>query len=143
MGIGLVKAREMAGDLHAEVKLGQDPAAQKAEAKDQAADTSDVTADRFLKVKEGKISANYHGEMTRHLKEDAKPLHGLPVRMVKRRIVASLLSDLRESRSEKHGRSCAFITVHLLHMGAERRTDGRRRGKPGHLHAQGKSSNVC
>jgi site-specific recombinase XerD len=38
--------------------------------------------------------------MTRHLKEDAKPLHGLPVRMVKRRIVASLLSDLRESRSE-------------------------------------------
>lgn len=100
MGIGLVKAREMAGDLHAEVKLGQDPAAQKAEAKDQAADTFDVTADRFLKVKEGKISANYHGEMTRHLKEDAKPLHGLPVRMVKRRIVASLLSDLRESRSE-------------------------------------------
>jgi len=38
--------------------------------------------------------------MTRHLKEDAKPLHGLPVKVVKRRNIASLLSDLRESRGD-------------------------------------------
>jgi hypothetical protein len=36
------KAREMAGDLHAKVKLGQDPAAQKAEAKEQAADSGEA-----------------------------------------------------------------------------------------------------
>ncbi len=98
--IGLFKARDMAGDLHAKVRLGQDPAAERAEAKEQAAETFDVIADRFLKFKEAKISADYHREMTRHLKEDAKPLHGLPVRMVKRRTVASLLSDLRDSRGE-------------------------------------------
>jgi hypothetical protein len=98
--IGLIKARDVAGDLHAKVKLGQDPAAQKAEAKEQAAETFDVVADRFLRFKEAKISANYHGEMTRHLREDAKPLHGLPIKLVKRRNIASLLSDLRESRGD-------------------------------------------
>jgi integrase len=98
--VGLIKARDMAGDLHAKVKLGQDPAAEKAEAREQAAETFDVIADRFLKFKEGKISTDYHGEMTRHLKEDAKPLHGLPVKVVKRRNIASLLSDLRESRGD-------------------------------------------
>jgi integrase len=38
--------------------------------------------------------------MTRHLKEDAQPLHGLPVKLVKRRNIASLLSDLRDSRGD-------------------------------------------
>ena len=33
--VGLIKARDMAGDLHAKVKLGQDPAAEKAEAKER------------------------------------------------------------------------------------------------------------
>jgi integrase len=98
--VGLIKARDMAGDLHAKVKLGQDPAAEKAEAKEQAAETFDVIADRFLKFKEAKIGADYHHEMTRHLKEDAKPLHGLPVKLVKRRNIASLLSDLRDSRGD-------------------------------------------
>jgi integrase len=98
--IGLVKAREMASNLHARVKLGRDPAAEKAEAKEQAAETFDVIADQFLKFKVGKVSADYHGEVKRHLKEDAKSLHGLPVKLVKRRHVASVLSDLRETRGD-------------------------------------------
>jgi hypothetical protein len=100
MTLGALTAVGLASDLHAKVKLGQDPAAEKAEAKEQAAETFDVIADRFLKFKEGKISADYHGEMTRHLKEDAKPLHGLPVKVIKRRNIASLLSDLRENEAD-------------------------------------------
>jgi integrase len=98
--IGLIKAREIASNLHAKVRLGQDPAAEKAEAKEQAAETFGVIADRFLKFKVRKVSARYHGEMERHLKEDAKPLHGLLVKLIKRRHVASVLSDLREIRGD-------------------------------------------
>src|SRR5258708_19805419 len=78
--VGLIKARDMAGDLHAKVKLGKDPAAEKAEAKEQAAETFDVIADRFLKFKEGKISADYHDEITRHLNGPPKPFHRSPAK---------------------------------------------------------------
>jgi hypothetical protein len=44
--IGLIKARETAGELQARVRLGEDPAAVKAEAKQQAAETFKVAAGR-------------------------------------------------------------------------------------------------
>lgn len=101
--IGLAKAQDIARDLHAKVRLGGDPAADKADAREQAADTFDVIAKRFLEFKQGKIATAYHAEMTRHLLVNAKPLHEMPIKGVKRRHVAGLLSDLREA----HGDSTA------------------------------------
>jgi integrase len=98
--IGLTKAQETAKDLHARVRLGVDPAATKAESKERAAETFKVVAGRFLKFKEPKISAAHHGELTRHLNVDSKPLHELPIRGVKRRHVAGLLSETRQARGD-------------------------------------------
>jgi integrase len=98
--VGLVRAREIAGELQAKVRLGQDPAAEKIEKKEQAAETFKVVAARFLKFKEGKISADYHVDVTRRLNDDAKSLHELPIKGVKRRHVASLLSDIRAERGD-------------------------------------------
>jgi integrase len=53
-----------------------------------------------LTFKEGKISAVHQGEMTRHLNVDSKPLHELPIKSIKRRHVADLLSDIRETRGD-------------------------------------------
>jgi integrase len=101
--VGLVKARQTAGDLHAKVRLGQDPAVTKAQTKEQAAETFDVIAKRFLAHKEPRVSETYYDEMKRHLLTYAKKLHSLPLRSIKRSNVAALLSDLRTS----HGDSTA------------------------------------
>src|SRR5258708_30338904 len=57
--------------------------------------------------------------MARDLKEEAKPIQGLPGKVVKRRNIASLLSDLRESRGDStadHVRSSlsSFFTWALI-----------------------------
>jgi integrase len=104
--VGLVKARQTAGDLHAKVRLGQDPAVTKAQTKEQAAETFDVIAKRFLAHKEPRVSETYYDEMKRHLLTYAKKLHSLPLRSIKRSNVAALLSDLRTS----HGDSTADHT---------------------------------
>jgi Arm DNA-binding domain len=51
--VPLVKAREIASELHAKVRLGQDPAGQKAESKQQAAETFEAIAQKFLAYQRG------------------------------------------------------------------------------------------
>jgi integrase len=98
--VGLVKARQTAGDLHAKVRLGQDPAVTKAQTKEQASETFDVVAKRFLAHKEARVSETYYDEMKRHLLTYAKKLHSLPLKSIKRSNVAALLSDLRSIHSD-------------------------------------------
>src|SRR5262249_55171005 len=100
--VPLVTARELAGDLHAKVHLGQDPAV-KAVNRQQAAETFKPVAERFLAHKEKAAKPRYYVEIRRHLLVNAKPLHGLAVAGIKRRDIAELLSSLREG----HGNSVA------------------------------------
>src|SRR5215467_5952870 len=98
--VPLVKARELAGDLYAQVRLGQDPAAVKAVNQSRAAETFEPIARRFLAHKKKTASPNYYLDMERHLLVNAKPLHGLSVTGIQRRDIAELLSSLRERHSD-------------------------------------------
>jgi len=97
--VPLVKAREIAGDLYARVRLGQDPAAVKAASKSRAAETFEPIAERFLAHKKTSLRPRYYGEIERYLLDDAKPLHGLAIAGIQRRDIAELLSSVRD-RSE-------------------------------------------
>ncbi len=98
--IGLVKARNIAADLHAKVRLGADPAADKIEAKATAVETFKVIAEKFLKFKDGKVGAVHYSELSRYLLADSKPLHEIPVKGIRRRHIADLLSDVRTARGD-------------------------------------------
>jgi integrase len=101
--VPLVTAREIAGDLHAKVRLGKDPAAVKAVSRQRAAETFEPVAKRFLAHKKRSVKPRYYVEIDRHLLVNAKPLHGLAVAGITRRDIAELLSSLRENHSDNVG----------------------------------------
>jgi integrase len=89
-------ARKQAEELHAKVKLGLDPAGEKAENQARAGETFEACMDRYLekrRVEEG-LRATTLSEIERHLTRNLKPLHGLRVDKVDRRAIATELSRL-------------------------------------------------
>src|SRR5271154_1024172 len=69
------KARKTAGQYHAQVGKGQDPAGEKAVRKVQAANTLDELVRRYLAVKKDELRPRSYAEVERHLDVYAKPLH--------------------------------------------------------------------
>jgi integrase len=96
----LVKAREIAGDLHAKVRLGLDPAAVKAASRLRAAETFEPIARRFLAHKKKSVRQSYYEEIERHLLVNAKRLHGLSIVGITRRDIAGLLSSIQDRHSD-------------------------------------------
>jgi integrase len=93
------KARELAADLHAKVRLGGDPAANKAVSKAAAAFTFGVVVDRFLDYQKIRLRPRSYVEASRHLLKNARTLHAMPISSLERdrRSVAALLSGLADS----------------------------------------------
>ena len=87
------KAREIAGDLHAQVRLGGDPSAQKREKIRQASNTFGTLTERFLEQYRG-ARPRTRTEIERYLKKSAAPLHAMPVDSITLRDVASLLGKI-------------------------------------------------
>jgi integrase len=99
---GVDKARERAKDILARVRLGQDPAGEKTQARETATDTFEKAAERFLLFqknhggKEGKgLRPRSLNEAERHLMEHAKTLHGLLLAKIQQRDIASVISTVR------------------------------------------------
>jgi integrase len=88
------QAREIAGELHAKVKLGNDPAAQKAENKIRAANIADNLIRAFLEHQQRKLRPSSFREVARHLTVYAKPLHRMAIDSIDRRAIAGLLNDI-------------------------------------------------
>jgi integrase len=80
--------------LHAMVRLGQDPAAQKVEGRVKAADTLDTLIRRYLEHQQQELRPRSFLEVRRHLEGHAKPLHGLPVSSIDRRTIADRLDAI-------------------------------------------------
>jgi integrase len=93
----LAAARKTAAELHARVRLGEDPAATKREAQRRAADTVEATLRLFLSEKKQALRPSSYVGVERHLLRYAKPLHGLGVAMVSRRDIGSLLAAIAAS----------------------------------------------
>jgi integrase len=92
--MGVQEARKQAERLHAQVKLGHDPAGQKAESRARAAEVFEAVLAPYLAAKERALKPRSYVEVTRHLEKHAKPLHGLQLGKIDRRTIAGLLTDI-------------------------------------------------
>jgi len=101
---GVIKLgiREQAALLHASVKLGQDPAGEKQQARETATDTFKAVAERYLEFqeklggKDGKgLRLGSHRELKRHLMMHAKTLHSLLFAKIQQRDIANVISAVR------------------------------------------------
>jgi integrase len=93
----LATTRKIASELHARVRLGEDPAATKREGQRRAADTVEATLRLFLSEKKQTLRPRSYVAVERHLLRYAKPVHGLGVALVSRRDVGSLLAAIAAS----------------------------------------------
>jgi integrase len=93
----ITEIREQAARHYAKVKLGQDPAGEKIEARVRAADTFETIAESFLRAKRSELRPRSYVQVEGHILKKAKPLHGLQVTAITRRDIATLLNALKES----------------------------------------------
>ena len=88
------QARKTAGELHAMVRLGRDPAGEKAEGRARAAETMGAALQSYLPYKQTCIRPGSYDEVARHLAKHCKPLHGLHLSKIDRRTVAALMATI-------------------------------------------------
>jgi integrase len=100
--LGVSKVRQIAERLHARVKLGEDPASDKAEAKASAARTFKAVADEYLEerreeVSKGRLRERTYPDLERHLLKHSKALHELQLAKISRADVASVLASVTKN----------------------------------------------
>jgi integrase len=91
------KAREIAADLHARVRLGGDPSADKRSARAEAALTLGAVADLYLTRQKGRLRPSSFEGVRYHLLKRAEPLRGMSIGTIDRRTVAAWLAKIAES----------------------------------------------
>jgi integrase len=91
----VAKARDIASDLHARVRLGGDPVAEKRASVDRARHTFKALTDRFIDSLS--VRERTKKEIARHLHKYASTLHSRPVDNVELRDIAELLSSLEKN----------------------------------------------
>jgi integrase len=89
--------REQAAQLHARVKLGQDPAGDKTENRQRAGDTFEAIARKYLAAKKDSTRPGTYRETERHIVKHAKPLNGMPVANISRRDIANLIGSIKDN----------------------------------------------
>jgi integrase len=92
--LDLGAARTKARDLLASVRLGSDPAAEKRQAHERAAETFGALLARYLPHKQAQLKAGARSfkEVERHLVKYARSLHARPLTAIDRRTIAALVS---------------------------------------------------
>jgi integrase len=87
-------ARDTAGEMHAMVRLGRDPAGEKTEGRARAAETMGAVTQSYLTYQSGHLRPRSYRELERHLLRYCKPLHGLQLQKIDRRTVAARIADV-------------------------------------------------
>ena len=95
--IDVAKARAIASELHAKVRLGQDPAAAKAENHARAAETFGAAVQPYLQWQRARVRPSTLRHLERHLLVNLAPLHSLPINSVDRRAIAAQLARMNGS----------------------------------------------
>src|SRR5262249_35664920 len=101
--VTFVEARKTAANLYHRVKLGEDPAGDKADAKIKAAETFAAVTARFLEHKRTPLRPNTLSDLERHLLIHAKPLHGLQLAKVERRDIATVIGAVADNAGDVTG----------------------------------------
>jgi integrase len=89
--------RDQAAQLHAKVKLGEDPAGEKTENRKRASDTFELIAKKYLAAKKASTRTGTYRETERHILKHAKTLNGLQVAKISRRDISTLIGTIREN----------------------------------------------
>jgi hypothetical protein len=84
--------RKRALDLLAQVRLGQDPAATKDASRQQAVETFEKIAERFLVEHAKEVMPKTHRDTKRYLTVAAKLLSDMPIATITKRDIAEILS---------------------------------------------------
>jgi integrase len=114
------KARAIAKDLLAQVRLGRDPAAEKDRAKARAAETFGALLPRFLERQRVRLKPRSYVEAERHLVVYAKALHGLPVESIVRRTIATRLAEIeKRSGPATRNRARASLSAYFTWLARE------------------------
>jgi integrase len=92
--VPLPLARETAGKLEAQVRLGGDPAADKQRARAEAGNAVGVLINEYLVARQRDWRPNTATQVRQHLLRHARPLHDLPIGAVTLRDVAKLLGTV-------------------------------------------------
>jgi integrase len=98
--VPLALARKNAGELEAKVRLGRDPAADKATARAAAGDTIGALIDQYLDARMSDWRPNSLRQVKRHLLIHCKPLHHLPITSLSQRDVARLQDHVAQNSGE-------------------------------------------
>jgi integrase len=92
-----IKARAIASEFHAKVRLGQDPAAAKAESQARAAETFGAAIQPFLQWQRTRVRPSTLRPIERHLVINLAALHSLPINQMDRRAIAAQLARMHRS----------------------------------------------
>jgi integrase len=96
--ISASRARTIASQLYARVKLGEDPASERAEKLARASETFGLALKPYLLHMQAKLRPGSFENVDRHLMKHAAPLHRLELaKAAERRTVASLLGKIATS----------------------------------------------
>jgi integrase len=88
--------RKTAERLYAQVKLGQDPAGDKADARAKASETFEAIAARFLAYQRSRLRPRSYPDVARHLLVHSKMLHDSQLARIERRDVATCIAAVAE-----------------------------------------------
>jgi len=88
------QARQIAEGLHAKVHLGHDPAGDKLEGRVRAAEIMGAVLKAYMPHARARQRDSTLKETERHLLEYCKPLHGLQIAKIDRRVIAARLGEI-------------------------------------------------
>jgi integrase len=88
------RAREIAAELHAKVKLGHDPATEKRIRIERAAHIFGALVDKYLAAQRGEMRPRSYHQIARHLERHTAQLHPLPADAIDRQTIAARLNSI-------------------------------------------------
>ena len=91
------KAREIAGNMHAKVRLGGDPALEKQQAIARSSDTLGNLVQKYLDRQRTQLRPGSMSAITRYLQKHCASLHRVPVDSLDRRAVANVLANVEKA----------------------------------------------
>ena len=95
--IDFAETRKTAEKLYARVRLGEDPAGDKAETKAKAHRTFEPVAEDYLARQQENIRERSFADVQRHLRKHASPLHRLNLEKITRADIASCITSVRKN----------------------------------------------
>jgi integrase len=109
----LAEARKQAGALHAKVRLGEDPAAAKAESRSRAEETFGECLKTYLLWQQPQVRRSTFKDIERHLVKNLAPLHGLHIGKIDKRAIAAQLSRIAARAPTQGNRARASLSRFL------------------------------